>query len=312
MMKCINVIGGSNIDIYAKSHSDLVLKDSNIATVKYAFGGVARNIVENLANLNANVSFTTVLGNDSFGRDILTSLTAKGVKMNNSLIIDGANTSSYMAVLNKNDMYVAMCDTKVLDENLTCSTIDNLKDEIKDDDYLILDTNLSEEILKHIVDNLKGIKVIDAISTNKVYKLKPILNKIDIVKLNKLEAEKLAEKEIESREDIKQIITDLNVVGVKEVLVTFGTKLYVGYEGKVYMFHHHAYQEFPVNVTGAGDSLIACYTYKRSNGASIEEASAFGISASVLTINHIDAVAPLDEEMINKNIENLKLEKEVF
>lgn len=311
-MRRIFVIGGSNIDIYAKSQSDLVLKDSNIATIRYSFGGVARNIVENLANLKADVSFTTVLGNDSFGRDILSSLTIKGVKMNNSLIIDGANTSSYMAVLNKDDMYVAMCDTKVLDENLTVSTIDNLKDEIGDEDYLVLDTNLSEDILKYIVDNLKGIKVIDAISTNKVYKLKSIIDKIDIIKLNKLEAEKLAERPIESKEDIKRIVTDLNNKGIKEVLVTFGTKLYVGHEGMVEMFHHHAYQEFPVNVTGAGDSLIANYVYQRANNRTIEYSGAFGISASVLTVNYIDAVAPLTKEIIEDNIANLKLEKEVF
>lgn len=311
-MKTIYVIGGSNVDIYAKSQTDLVLKDSNIATIKYSFGGVARNIVENLANVKADVSFTTVLGNDSFGRDILTSLTTKGVRMNNSVIVEGANTSSYMAVLNKDDMYVAMCDTKVLDENLTTKTIDNLKEEIKEDDYLVLDTNLSEDILKYIVDNLKGVKVIDAISTNKVYKLKSIIDKIDIVKLNKLEAEKLSERSIESKEDIKNIVSKLNEIGIKEVLVTFGTKLYVGHENTVEMFHHHAYQEFPVNVTGAGDSLIANYIFQRSKGKTIEEASAFGISASVLTVNYIDAVAPLNEDIINANIENLKLEKEVF
>ena len=311
-MKKIFVIGGSNIDIYAKSHNDLVLKDSNIATIKYSYGGVARNIVENLANLKAKVSFTTVVGNDTFGKDIFSSLTDKGVDMDNSLIIDGANTSSYMAVLNKDDMYVAMCDTKVLDENLKIENIDNLKNQINDEDYVILDTNLSQDILKYIVKNLKGIKVVDSISTNKVVKLFGILDKIDVLKMNKLEAEKISGIEINSVDDIKNIVSNLNRIGVKEAIVTFGSKLYIGFDNKVYLFKHNAYEEFPVNVTGAGDSLLANYIYKRACGFNIDEASVFGLSAAVLTVKNINAVAPLNEKIITENIPDLKIEKEIF
>jgi pseudouridine kinase len=50
-MKDILVIGGSNIDYLAKSSHPLIMEDSNIGSLKTAFGGVGRNIVENLARL---------------------------------------------------------------------------------------------------------------------------------------------------------------------------------------------------------------------------------------------------------------------
>ena len=53
----ILVIGGTNIDINATSINEIVLKDSNIGNIEISIGGVAKNIAENLARLDLDVSF---------------------------------------------------------------------------------------------------------------------------------------------------------------------------------------------------------------------------------------------------------------
>ncbi|MEA4820923.1 MAG: PfkB family carbohydrate kinase, partial [Erysipelotrichales bacterium] len=57
----IYVIGGANIDIQGTPFEKLKYKDSNPGIISYSFGGVARNVAENLARLGDNVNFISVL-----------------------------------------------------------------------------------------------------------------------------------------------------------------------------------------------------------------------------------------------------------
>ena len=69
-MPKVLVVGASNVDYVALSNNKLIRKDSNIGKLNITFGGVGRNIVENLAILEDDVSFITFLGNDGFGKEL--------------------------------------------------------------------------------------------------------------------------------------------------------------------------------------------------------------------------------------------------
>ena len=66
----ILVIGGSNIDLIGTSEGVFNAFDSNPGEFYTAHGGVGRNVVENLARLKHDVTFITVLGNDTYGAAI--------------------------------------------------------------------------------------------------------------------------------------------------------------------------------------------------------------------------------------------------
>ena len=70
-MKNIVVIGGTNHDIFAYAHHAVKLNDSNPGYLKDSFGGVGRNIAENLARLALNPTFITVIGKDDIGQKII-------------------------------------------------------------------------------------------------------------------------------------------------------------------------------------------------------------------------------------------------
>ena len=53
-MSRVYVIGGANIDIQGYSHKPLMFQDSNVGSVSYSYGGVARNIAENLVMVDVN------------------------------------------------------------------------------------------------------------------------------------------------------------------------------------------------------------------------------------------------------------------
>lgn len=60
--------------------------------------------------------------------------------------------------------------------------------------------------------------------------------------------------------------------GVKEVLLTFGSMGSIIYDGSTFHKIPAYIPKEVVNATGAGDTYMTGYLYKRAKGASIEEA----------------------------------------
>ena|SRR5690554_2707942 len=114
-MEKVLIIGASNIDFIGKSKNKLIKNDSNIGTVKISYGGVGRNICENLARYGVDTSFITAIGKDYLGRGLKRKLKELDVK----LIIPKTDieTSHYMAIDDiDGDMAYAINDMEIIDE----------------------------------------------------------------------------------------------------------------------------------------------------------------------------------------------------
>ena len=85
----ISIVGGTNIDIQGFPNNDLILKDSNPGEVKISFGGVGRNIGENLVKLGIETKLISAVGDDVYGRKILEESRTINLNMEDSLIIKG-------------------------------------------------------------------------------------------------------------------------------------------------------------------------------------------------------------------------------
>lgn len=305
------IIGGANIDIYCKSNKELIMKDSNPCKISFTYGGVARNVVENLHNLNEDISFVTAFGDDYFADGMIQDLEKKDVDLSFAIRVPNYSSSIYMAVLNVDDLFIGMNDMSVISK-ISKENIDFLSKYVKDDDYLFIDTNLERELIEYILDNVKGIKVCDAISASKVVKLRGLVNKLDYLKMNLLEAETLSEKPLFLETETIEYIKDLVNEGVKEVLITGKDFLYVGSKDGVSKYIHDAYREKPANVSGAGDSLIAYYISARSKGLSIDEASKRGLVASILTVDSNDPVRKMNLDFVLEEAKSINITKEEY
>ena len=84
----IACIGAANLDRKLRSLATLTMGTSNPARQDESFGGVARNIAENLARLGAPVSLTTAIGDDSSGRALLAHAEAAGIDTRGTLKLD--------------------------------------------------------------------------------------------------------------------------------------------------------------------------------------------------------------------------------
>ena len=107
------LIGGSNIDYIGISQNKLISNVSNIGTISISFGGVMRNICENLARLNNNITFITAIGKDTLGQELKKQLIDLKVKIYSP--DTHLPSGSYLAINDNNhDLYSAICDNRII------------------------------------------------------------------------------------------------------------------------------------------------------------------------------------------------------
>lgn len=293
-MPKVLVVGASNVDYVALSNNKLIRKDSNIGKLNITFGGVGRNIVENLAILEDDVSFITFLGNDSFGKELRKDLESINVKVYSPNKKE--RTSSYLAVLDSNgDMDVAICDTEIIDK----STVEDIKpfdDVISEFTSIVLDANINDKIIDHIFKEYGDKKIlVEAVSANKVKRYEKYLDKIYLFKSNVLEA-----KHLLNLYDAEPMLLAKRLMerGVKNVVITDGGKPVIIGENNEVVFVTPKPIEKIISASGAGDSLFAGLIHGLINGASLVESVAFGIKVSQMTL--------MVEESVNKDIKKIK------
>ena len=109
-------IGAANLDRKLRTIAAMRLGTSNPASAEEVYGGVARNIAENLARLNLPTALLTALGDDSAGRALQDHAQGAGIDTRGSLTLADAATGTYTAILDdRGEMVVALADMALYD-----------------------------------------------------------------------------------------------------------------------------------------------------------------------------------------------------
>ena len=266
-MKKVLVIGGTNIDFICKSSQPLVLKDSNIGKNLMTYGGVGRNICENLGHLGVDVSFISSVGNDVFGSLIINELHSLGIDTEH-VITNGVRTGSYISILgDNNDMHVAICDNEAVNE-LDISYLQKNMEFINSFEYVAIDSNVSDEALEFLLNNVQGQIFIDATSSSKAVKLRPFLKKISFLKCNNLEANAImGTQDLKSHELLLKFIK----LGINQVVITSGTEpICYNKESRVFTADVIKVEQKDIkSTTGCGDAFMSGMIYGMINNMTI-------------------------------------------
>jgi pseudouridine kinase len=109
LSRTIVCIGGALIDRKYLLRPPVAAASSNPASVAVGFGGVARNVAENLARLGAPVRLAAVVGRDPSGDALLAALAALGADTAMTQRMEDAPTAEYAAMLDAatGDMLIA-------------------------------------------------------------------------------------------------------------------------------------------------------------------------------------------------------------
>jgi len=253
----ITVIGAANIDILTKSKAKIIPGDSNPAEVRLTAGGVARNIAAMLAHHGEDVSLIAAVGTDPFGALLRESCSDIGINTDAWIIKSNTSTGVYLAALENDGELYAGFNAISAPESIRTAEITKHKKLICEADLLILDLNLSEKILAVVLElRENGPVMVDAVSVSKVQRIEKQLDKIDILKMNRMEAERLTGITLDTKERVKQAGYNLVNRGVRRVFITLGMAGVCAVENKSAFF----IPALPIavkDVTGAGDAFSA-------------------------------------------------------
>jgi pseudouridine kinase len=279
----VYVIGGANIDISGKANADLKLKDSNPGKVALSFGGVARNIAENLARLGIPVVFISAFSDDLLSVSMLNHLNALKVNTSYSLIVKNATTATYLALLNQDfDMEVAISDTSILGK-LDKNYLKPIIKKIKSKDILVIDTNLDASVLDFIFKNCNGKIFVDPISTTKTKKIKPYLNKIYAIKPNILEAETIVNNKILKEKDVIGAAKKISKLGVNKTFISLGKMGAYGFVDQTGRLVK-AKQASIKSATGAGDAFMAGLVVSEIRNYNLDETLKYATSCALIAL----------------------------
>ena len=292
------VFGGANVDINVTVPSGLVLHDSNIGKISFSYGGVGRNIAENLARLGCEVFFVSVFSSDEISQAMFNSLASLGIRLQFCKITNKPQSSYLNVIDDNNDLYFGLASMESY-ELLTKSDVHNIP--FRPDDIFIIDTNFNESVLEFLFDQ-DNRKIVDAISSAKAIKLKPFLDKIYMLKVTPLEGEALT-----GEKDPLKICKALRNAGVKSVIVSLGEQglLYQDPSG-LYKVTHKVIT--PVNTNGAGDALLAGFAAKLD--CVFDEQLQWGIASSFASLQSSSATSKkLNQEFVRSTDLELKIEE---
>lgn len=289
--KLILVIGGANIDVMARSsYGDLVLEESNKGEVDFGCGGVGRNIAENLGRLGLAPQFVSIFGDDMLGQRLQQSCADGGVRLEHAIIRKGANTDSYVSIHDgTGEMHVAMHQMGLID-SLTPAIIETINPVIATADALVLDANLPADTLASIFAQATDKAVFcDCVSALKATKLIPFLDQITCLKANMNEARVLTGLGQDAQTN--DLMSALRRTGVAQIVLSDGAN------GFVAVTQSEAATKIPddakvVNVSGAGDALLAGFVYGWAQDMAWDARADFAHGLAQFTLSSRNAVHP--------------------
>ena len=298
----ILVIGGSNIDIQGFPKEKLIQRDSNIGTVKMSLGGVGRNIAENCARLGVPTRLMSVIGDDPYGQKILKEAQAIGLNMQDTVVLSGESTSTYLSILDEtHDMAMAINHMDSI-EKLTVDHIRSKRSIIEHAQLVVLDTNLPQAVLDHLLTQYPKTKFfVDTVSTKKALKIKDHIKNIHTLKPNRMEAEVLTGSS--EKTPLLELGSQLKC---KRSFISLGSQGVQVFEGKTHL-HFPTKPIEVINATGAGDAFMAGLVYAYLKGYGIKETCLAAMSASRLALSHPDTINPnLNEQSLHETLKELR------
>ncbi len=291
-MKKINIIGGITADIEGNPYGQLIMGESNPGKITMSYGGVGRNITENLARIGAEVGFVSAVGDDFTGRGVIRELGELGANIEHINLLEDENTAIYLSILNIfGEMELALCNMDIL-EKVSTRIIENAMEDLKMSKIIGIDTNLTEETIGYLLEKLDGIPLfLDPVSAAKSERVKNLIGKFHTIKPNRKEAEVITGLTILDENELMQAGKWFEEKGVKRIFITLSGGGVYYKEGSLEGILRPGKVSI-VSATGAGDAFSAAILDGFVKGMNVEETAKYGMAAASIAMESKTPVNP--------------------
>ena len=294
-MADITIIGGINIDIEGRPFESLKREDSNPGKISLSYGGVGRNITENVARMGGSAAMLSVIGDDHMGAGAKAHLAELGVDVSGIEMKKNQTSAIYLSILNdKSDMELAISDMDVV-KYIFPEFLERNMSLLSSSKAIALDGNLERETIEFAAKKFRDIPLFfDPVSTAKAVRAKDTC-----VKPNIMEAEVLSGIKITCEEDLRTAGQWFIDKGVEKVFITLN-KDGVYFKDKDEDGFIRPGQVKVVSATGAGDSFSAAILMGMVLEMSARDIARYGMAAAQITMESSHAV---NENMSKEEIE---------
>lgn len=298
-MKKIIVIGSSNVDMVVRT-SHLPAPGETILGGEFFMnqGGKGANQAVAIKRLGGNLIFMAKLGNDVLGRQSVGYFKKEGIDTRYiALDEDSASGVALISVDDhaENSIVVASGANMLLDEQ----DVDKMLEEMCEGDILLMQLEIPLQTVEYAARKAfgKGVKVV--LNPAPARSLpKELFRHLYMVTPNRIEAEMLTGIKIANDADVEKVAEEICAMGVKNVIITLGSKgCLIREEGVSYRID--AFKVEPVDTTAAGDTFNGALCVGLSEGMDLKQAAVMASKASSIAVTRMGAQSsiPYREEL---------------
>lgn len=298
-MKKIIVIGSSNVDMVVRT-SHLPAPGETILGGEFFMnqGGKGANQAVAIKRLGGNLIFMAKLGNDVLGRQSVGYFKKEGIDTRYiALDEDSASGVALISVDDhaENSIVVASGANMLLNEQ----DVDKMLEEMCEGDILLMQLEIPLQTVEYAARKAfgKGVKVV--LNPAPARSLpKELFRHLYMVTPNRIEAEMLTGIKIANDADVEKVAEEICAMGVKNVIITLGSKgCLIREEGVSYRID--AFKVEPVDTTAAGDTFNGALCVGLSEGMDLKQATVMASKASSIAVTRMGAQSsiPYREEL---------------
>ena len=244
-------------------------------------GGKGANQAVAIGKLGTNVIMLGKIGKDSFGKDMLASMEKNGVNIQHieegekatgiaKIIVEESGQNRILVVAGAN----SEVDKEYVDRHLAA---------IKESDIVVTQLEIPIETVEYTLKKAKEFGKITILNPAPARELSDeIIKNSDFIIPNESELALITGMAVETEEEIKKAGKKLLDMGVKNLIITLGSKGSLHLNRDKCEFHS-AYKVKAIDTTAAGDSFIGGVV-RELNGDNISEAIEFGTKVSAIAV----------------------------
>ena len=293
----IVVIGATFVDIKGFPNDTYIPDGRNAGRVEYIHGGVARNVVEDIANMELRPTFLGIVDDTPMGEDVVHKLKKHKVNTDYVQVLpDGMGT--WLAVFDS-DGNVAGSISKRPNLLPILTLLEEKGDEIfSKADSVVLEVDIDKATVKKIFElaekyNVKTFALVSNMSI--ALERRDFFQKLDCFICNEQEAGMLFLDDYSEKtpEELRDILSEkVQRAKIPAMVVTMGSKgaVYADLQGNKGICPAKKVQV--KDTTGAGDAFCAGVSAGLTYGKTLPEAIEIGSTLAASVIVSLDNVCP--------------------
>lgn len=293
----IVVLGAVFVDIKGYPLATYIPEGRNAGVVKHVHGGVSRNVVEDIANVELRPTFVSLVDDTGVGADVVAKL--RNHKVDTRYIRHCPEGMGTWLAIFDNDGDVCASISCRPDLSPICQTLDEYGDEIfRDCDSIVLEIDMDKDIVKRVYQYAqKYQKRVYAVVSNMniAVERRDLIQMTECFVCNQQEAGILFAEDYHEKtpEEMREILVHrVTQAKIPSMVVTMGAKGSVYADGKGSSGVCPAQRVHVRDTTGAGDAFFAGVAIGLTYGKTLEEACRIGTRLAASVICTSDNVCP--------------------